>query len=96
MKWYRNFEINSWNFQYYVARKNGWQFQLSVPYSPKTLLGNTQRIAINIRPRDSQKDIRYNSLWEYPDGFPSADAAKEFAENWKYEDHKEHCIGTDV
>lgn len=96
MIWYHNFDIDSYNYQYYIARKKGWQFSLSVPYTSRTLAGNPLMIALNIRPRDTQKDIRYNSLWEFPDGFPSVEAAKEFAENWKYDDHKIHCVGADV
>ena len=92
MKWFEDHGSGSYNFRYFIARAKGWQFHLSIPIN----MHNGRRISLNIHPRNDSLDIRYNSLWEFPDGFESEEKAKEFCENWIPQKHYMHCLGNDV
>lgn len=90
MKWHKDLGTSASATNYYVGRKNGWHFKISEGMRMDT------RIGVFAHPRDEKVDIRYNSFWEFTKGFESLDAAKEFCENWIYEQHKDYCLGNDV
>lgn len=92
MKWFEDRYSSAYHYRYFNARAKGWKFHLSIPIRD----GNGLRISVNASPRNEFMDIRYNSLWEFPDGFESEEQAKEFCEKWIPQEHYQHCLGNDV